>query len=349
MEKEIKVKKKKKKKKGFTLIELLAVILILGIIALIAIPTVNNVVEQSRRGAAERTIDNYIRAVEHFVLVNEMNGNKLDGTYTLAELLDMGLEIKGELPLYASVVIEQDKVTSYIAKTGNYVVSNEGTRKGFSILRKSDDTHLGIVYMDPTNINKVCTSEDAVNNKINNKYTGVKIGCMKWYILGETIDTYNLLLDHHTTQHVAWNLNGGNEMDDVLKQLEIDTKGWSEFVTPYIISKNEIDEIVNPTSKGVYCLDSGLDEKECPPTTKGESKYYWLFDNVCGCEAHGCSHAECTNHGYWTTSFYRMDASTNVARIWIQSWEGKVLTVTADRNSTYGLRPAIKISKVFFN
>ena len=34
-------------KKGFTLIELLAVILILGIIALIAIPTVTNMIEEA--------------------------------------------------------------------------------------------------------------------------------------------------------------------------------------------------------------------------------------------------------------------------------------------------------------
>ena len=41
------------KKRGFTLIELLAVIVILAIIALIATPAVLNIIEDSRKGAAE--------------------------------------------------------------------------------------------------------------------------------------------------------------------------------------------------------------------------------------------------------------------------------------------------------
>ena len=41
------------KKKGFTLIELLAVIVILAVIALIATPAVLNIIEDSKKAAAE--------------------------------------------------------------------------------------------------------------------------------------------------------------------------------------------------------------------------------------------------------------------------------------------------------
>lgn len=51
-------------KLGFTLIELLAVILILGIIALITIPTVNNIFEESRKESFKNPIINIEKKVE---------------------------------------------------------------------------------------------------------------------------------------------------------------------------------------------------------------------------------------------------------------------------------------------
>jgi len=44
-----------KSKKGVTLVELLAVIIIMGIIAAIAVPTIGNLIERQRQNAAEAT------------------------------------------------------------------------------------------------------------------------------------------------------------------------------------------------------------------------------------------------------------------------------------------------------
>ena len=52
-------------KKGFTLIELLAVIVILAVISLIAIPIVMNIIEDSRQAAAKRSAEGYVRAVNY--------------------------------------------------------------------------------------------------------------------------------------------------------------------------------------------------------------------------------------------------------------------------------------------
>ena len=65
-----------KNKKGFTLIELLAVIVILGLLMAIAIPSVTKYITQSRKKTVTSTIGNYIGA-----LVNDVN----DLTYTFTE------------------------------------------------------------------------------------------------------------------------------------------------------------------------------------------------------------------------------------------------------------------------
>ena len=62
------------KRNGFTLIELLAVILILGIIALIAIPTVTNIITESKVGAWKSTANNIVSAYEQYYQLCQMKG-----------------------------------------------------------------------------------------------------------------------------------------------------------------------------------------------------------------------------------------------------------------------------------
>ena len=62
----------KKNNKGFTLIEPLAVILILGIIALIAIPTVNSILKESRTGAWKSTASQMTKAAENYFQLKQI-------------------------------------------------------------------------------------------------------------------------------------------------------------------------------------------------------------------------------------------------------------------------------------
>ncbi len=58
-------------KKGFTLIEVIAVIVILGIIGLIAIPVSNNITKRSKEKLYNEQIDKIISACKTYMLEND--------------------------------------------------------------------------------------------------------------------------------------------------------------------------------------------------------------------------------------------------------------------------------------
>lgn len=109
-----------KQQKGFTLIELLAVIVILAIITLITMPLILGVIEKTRVGAAERTIDNYIHAIELSV-AEKMVTEGFDATDCTIQsdrnLLcgESVLEVKskGEKPSSGTIKLKDGMVNQY--------------------------------------------------------------------------------------------------------------------------------------------------------------------------------------------------------------------------------------------
>ena len=65
-------KKKQQNQQGFTLIELLAVITIMGILMMVAIPSVSRTIENSRRDTFANTATAYIDAVKNSISADEV-------------------------------------------------------------------------------------------------------------------------------------------------------------------------------------------------------------------------------------------------------------------------------------
>ena len=86
---------KKKKKKGFTLIELLAVIIILGILMIIAIPSVTKYISDSRKSAYIDTAKNVIGAARNLVNEGQLGMYDTNTTYYIeASCIDSENAIK---------------------------------------------------------------------------------------------------------------------------------------------------------------------------------------------------------------------------------------------------------------
>ena len=117
-------------KKGFTLIELLAVIVILGILALILIPVINNVIEKSRMSAFRESVNNIISSGSNFVgdyLINNSTEQlpypmvfTCDGTVCKTSN-DETLKFTGEIPISGTITLKsEDLIYAEYVTNGKY-------------------------------------------------------------------------------------------------------------------------------------------------------------------------------------------------------------------------------------
>ena len=334
------------KKKGFTLIELLAVIVILAVIAIIATPAVLNIIEDSKKSAAEASARSIVGAAKtHYmqnIMDNKPNSNvdlstntlKYDGEQAKKGLLsyDANGNVSGKMYIsgYCVEVSVDGNVTS--TKTGE----SECTIEIPQVTTYANGT---VIYYNPET-NTKCTASQAVST------TGTKTGCMKWYTFNdEGTDTINLLLDHNTTALVAWASTGltTNGPVEVKTQLESDTASWNKSINARLIEASEVAKITNNTAwtaGGSFYYFHTNSESPCEGAA-GTNKYAWLFDNTYDCTTYGCNVADSSNHGYWTGTAY----SNNSDKGWLVDSDGYLDYRTVVNSSFIGIRPVITVDK----
>lgn len=167
-----------KNNKGFTLIEILAVIVIIGVLALIAIPNVNRLIESSRKkdfiidaktyisifrnGIASReytTVDESICSTPKSGYYNAIQLNQLDLENSTAKS-PWGYEYSGYVVITNKETTSAPKGSNKIGKIEYYFIGNDTGKNGiFDLVKESE---LSTRYV----VNKSAINENNTKNEM---------------------------------------------------------------------------------------------------------------------------------------------------------------------------------------
>jgi type IV pilus assembly protein PilA len=257
---------KLKNKKGFTLIELLAVIVVLAIIALIATPIVMNTIKNAKKGAAERTADNYIKQVETAVAESRIDGTKVaNGTYNiqpdgnLCPISGCGendkdkitIDMSGTKPSGGTVKISnggvsQDGTTMTV---GNYNVKYNQENKKYEATNEGGASSITVVYRwSKDSIKK----DDIINPNDTSKFTKDASTLGKNYYLKHILDKDNKVTESYACaifNSKEYCLRGGNSS----------FYGYAENEADYTGNALILKQIEGAKIAGVSCGISSFD------------------------------------------------------------------------------------------
>ena len=141
-----------KNKKGFTLVELLAVIVILGVLLMIAVPAVQNVIKKAKNNATQKQAELFIDAAKKMAIIDEPTNDKV--IYKLSDL-DSSVDTNR----FTGMVVALKENGSY----KYYIYLNDSVNK--KTIGNNNDNNNNNNDNDNNNIFKFA-SEDNINENV---------------------------------------------------------------------------------------------------------------------------------------------------------------------------------------
>ena len=355
-----------KKEKGFTLIELLAVIVLLAILMVVAVPKILNVIENSRKSAAESSIKLVKDAIKTQVTSGSIMGTNFtsdeSGCYTF-NFDDQTSGNAKELQLK-----NKEKITGTIKYCNGNFTNNtlafDGQDMKTIVCKRAEEKTLhtdGTHTFGSIGSKGTLSSGDAFDCDVNGDGTYDE-NTERFYYVTDMDDSTAVLIYYNNVEKgktsnsklVAYDSSGENWHGPrtAIKQLPT-TSQWSN-----VSLKNSVRAILNEnggnTTKG-ETLPSNFSyagysarlltvqeiNKACGIKvgnyTPGElDNCNYLMENT------KYSNASIGNYGYWLENAH----SDNSTHAWfVNGYYRDVNHLTADNVGDFGVRPAIEVLK----
>jgi len=337
------------RKKGFTLIELLAVIVLLGILALISVPVVKNITNDAKQKGFEQQKSIVLKgaknwAIKHTDLLPEDSSSILVKMDTLKK--EGFLENRvitnpvNKSEMNGCVEISYDaNFNQYEYEYNDECVLFEGLLSHLATTSKE----LEITSVDDCATSETkCEAGTAFAIKVNSEET------YKFYVLRDDGNTVTLIMSENLGNTVAWYADATDNSYGPITAInyldELTADGWSNIPTKtYTYSgighngEARIYTDITRTMRARMLTYQEAIDLNCTSSNDGDNNCpKWMYENLAASSAN-----DSLAVGYWTSTAGDI---LSEAALFISDYgypSGSVVT----NDTGHGLRPVITVSK----